>query len=280
MVHFEVIGDKTWSPIDYDFVQGIWRNVAFTAPLLRSVAHPSTHGFRIRRSHGTAVDEVLHTINTKAGVILQTDVSDCFHTLAFQHLRGKILRGRLEIYILRIHERYRQAVRYRGPIGQGLPAGHPCSPALAVMSIDELLRPIREEWHEVAVIVFADDITIIGPDVKWAGKVFLAIEGVLRRHGMELNPAKTRYTDPAKGGSIELLGYEIDWARGPSSPTVRPKIRAFTRLTEKVAEAPDSPTIRRIVEGWQNAYDRNNDPETDARMKEAVRLGKLLRANR
>jgi hypothetical protein len=148
------------------------------------------------------------------------------------------------------------------------------------MAIDELLRPIREAWNGVIVIVYADDITIIGPNVKWAGKALREIEAALGLQGMKLNYSKTRYTDPDMGGKIELLGYEIDWSTGRATPIVCPKRRAFKRLTDKVAEAPDPPTIRRIIEGWLNAYDRSNDPDLTARMNDAVRLGHQLRANR
>ena len=246
---------------------------------MRSVAHRNTHGFRTKRSHATALDEVLFATTKGPAVILQIDIEDCFPTLAFQHLRGTILRGRLETYILRIHERYRQAVKNKGPIGQGLPAGHPTSPSIAVMAIDELLRPIRAAWNGVVVIVYADDMTIIGPNVKWAGKALREIEAALGLQGMKLNYSKTRYTDPDMGGKIELLGYEVDWSTGRANPIVRPKMRAFTRLTEKVAAAPDPPTIKRIIEGWLNAYNRSNDPELTARMKDAVCHGQRHRAN-
>jgi hypothetical protein len=270
---------ETWSPNDYDYVQGLWRSIAFVGPLLWRFSHQETHGFRNKRSHGTAIDEVIR-VTTNQGVILQTDIADCFPTLAFQVLRGTILRGRLERYILQLHERFRQAVGNKGSIGQGLPAGHPISPSIAVLAIDELLRPVREKWKGNAVIVYADDITIIGPDVKWVGKILQEIEQALGLQGMKLKHAKTRYTDPDEGGRMEILGYEIDWGGGRQSPIIRPKDNAFKRLAIKIAEAPDPPTIDKIIKGWMNAYNRSNDPDLLRRRNEAIHEGYLLRATR
>lgn len=271
---------ETWSPDDYDYAQGLWIGTAFAGPLLESLSHHDTHGFRRKRSCGTAIDVFIRVTKQEKVVVLQTDIADCFPTLAFQVLKGTILRGRLEHYVQRLNERFRQAVGNKGPIGQGLPAGHPVSPAIAVLVIDELLRPVRKKWTGCIVIVYADDITLIGPDVKWAGKILRDIERALGTQGMKLAHAKTRYADPDDGGGIELLGYEIDWGAGRQSPIIRPKAKAFTRLTAKIAQAPDPQTIKKIIEGWMEAYDRSNDPDLIRRRNEAIHEGNVLRATR
>lgn len=265
-----------WAPTNGDYVQALYR-LTLANSLLEAIAHPNTHGFRMGRSYRTAIEDLLGYAKTPGvKAIMQMDIKDCFPTVPLAPIKGKLLRGRLEKYVTTVQRRGAEATRNSGILGNGMPQGHPIAPAIATMIIDLLLEPIRNAWGpEARIIVYADDISIVTRNLATASSITREIKSLFTRHGMTIHPDKTSFTDPTKGQKMEALGHEVNWGPGQDDPIITPRRRAFERLTEKVAKAIGTKEIRRIVDGWLNAYSMSNDPELYRRVQDAVTKGLL-----
>jgi hypothetical protein len=268
---------EVWAPTNEDYAQALYR-IALANSLAEAIAHPNTHGFRIGRSYRTAIEDLLsHAKTPGVNAIMQIDIQDCFPTIPLTPPKEKFLRGRLANYVEMVQRRGAEAMRRKGVIGNGMPQGHPIAPAIATMAIDLLLKEIRERWDAAArIIAYADDISIVTKDLATATRVLEDIKQTFGRHGMAIHPDKTSITDPTKGQKMEILGHEVNWGLGQADPIIAPRPRAFARLTEKVATAIGAKEVRRIVDGWINAYSLSNDPELNRRVNDAVAKGLLL----
>ncbi len=272
-----------YSPNDHDYIMAAYYHIALGRPILASRAHYDTHGFVPEKGTTTATRAMIHAVGSEClDSILQIDINNCFPTAPVDLIREDSLKETLLInYVNMVRQRGAEAAGRSGQLlRSGLPQGHPIAPDIVTLVIDKLLEDIRSRWHGKArIVVYADDITILAPDLQKVTRIKAEIVETIGRYGMKLKESKTRFTDARKESRMNFLGYEIDWSPGTGNPLIRPQERAYARLTDKVAAANTEKEIRQIRHGWVNAYQCSNDPSMDARMKAAIEAGRAAKQN-
>ncbi|MEO5915864.1 MAG: reverse transcriptase domain-containing protein [Luteolibacter sp.] len=270
-----------WSPSNEDYVQQLYLLHGVVKPIVEANLSEQSHAFRSGHSTDTATGQVILAVKRLAGQniqINQEDFTDCFTTAPTKlvgHHFPKIVTGRIDA----IQGRYRE-VTMNEAWTPGLPQGFPLVPAIINLIIDKLIDPIRKRWKVSAdIIVYADDITIIAPRGT-ARQIKQEMIEALSEHGMRLNRKKSRRTVPRLGNWLPLLGLEIEWDHASATPTIRPRGKAYSNLSEKLADAVDINEMNGITRGWRNAYIRCNDPHHPGKTTQAIKEGFLRRANR
>lgn len=271
----------TWSPTDHDYVIGLRINYGLAVPLGRACAHMDTHGFIPGRGTQSAIESIMDITSFYRGevTVTQEDIRDCFPTIRVAGLIDKIAPGILADYVELLHHRYVAADRTATHMGSGLPQGHPVSPAVMALTIDHLIQPTRILWHGRArLIVYCDDITILTRTAAEGVQIRDEMAQALEAFGIKFNPDKARTTNVQAGEPFECLGYKLQWDRAAGRLMVGPKDAAYPRLTEKLANALDAQSAKRIEKGWINAYRLSNTPDHRARTQEAIRSARYYTA--
>ena len=172
---------------------------------------------------------------------------------------------------LQIHHRYRQAIGGGKPY-QGLPQGHPMAAAVATLTLDKILKETRASFAaNASTNAFADDMTMVAQDHSTADELVAHMGAALSRYGVQLNPTKTRWAQPRRGGSMQYLGYHIDWPDGGSGPRIRPTDRAYYRLAERLRNCIGPNMAAEVIRGWMEAYRLTNDPGARNELNALVR---------
>lgn len=89
------------------------------------------------------------------------------------------------------------------PAGVGLPQGSPISPLLCNLHLDTVDEAIR--GRGVRLIRYADDFVLLSKTAAGAEAALERMVRLLREHGLELNPDKTRIRDDDR--SLRFLGH-------------------------------------------------------------------------
>lgn len=265
-----------WAPNDLDYVQQLYWLFGVVVPIAENYLSNETHAFRQGKSTSTAIASVIAAVGNAADfspMIQQEDIVDCFPNLQFRSVNA-YWPGSFTIVLEEINSRYNEGLLRFAERAAGLPQGYPLVPMVANVVIDDIMRPIREYYRDksVAVIVYCDDISIIGPKnrVKEARS---EIAEALRVRGMNFHSKKSRTSYPKAGGGSELLGMEITWGTAALPPNIRARKTAYVNLREKVAQADSLAHAKSIIEGWKQAYSICNDPHHISKTHRAIANG-------
>jgi hypothetical protein len=257
-----------FSPGDLDYCQSQFFQIGIIGPVADDTVHTDSYAYISGRGIENAISKaIVTTMGTQECVWQQDDIMDCFNTVPTR-IAEPVFPTHTWNYIENVRHRYRELTQ-----ATGLPQGHPVSASVINVVINTLLLPIRQAYDgTVIIIVYSDDLTLIGPRVT-VKKARAEIQAILAGYGMKLNPKKSRIARPVQGHPITLLGYELEWTSPHSWPLIRPRRKAYHRLEESLADALDLNHAEAIERGWQNAYRLTNDARHQTRMKLAIESG-------
>ena len=219
--------------------------------------HPSSYGFRPRRSAHQAVRQVQADIREGYGWVVDIDIEAFFDRVNHDRLMVRLKQHTHDPALLRLINRYLKAgVRVGGSVQattQGVPQGGPLSPVLANVVLDELDWELDRRGHRFAR--YADDCNIMVKS-KTAGERVMAsvtrfVSDTLR---LTVNPLKSAVDRPAKR---KFLGFTVsrNGARlkvtDKAIDNLKDRIRVLTRRTRGHRLAAIVAELRITLLGWK-----------------------------
>jgi len=257
-------------------------------PLFEPNFHPSSHGFRPKRSCHTAIAEASEYVAAGNGWVVDLDLSKFFDRVHHQRLLARLRTKIDDQTLMRTLSRILRSstVMPDGVISrssEGVPQGGPLSPLLSNIVLDELDWELARRGHRF--IRYADDVAVFVRSKRSGKRVMESmtrfIEGRLR---LKVNAEKSS-THPVPTGN--LLGFRLRRMRDGkvqvllsvrSQERIRAKIRDLTprnwggRLRWVIAR------LNRYLDGWF-AYFGVASPNAFGRLKKLdVHMRRRLRA--
>jgi RNA-directed DNA polymerase len=179
-------------------------------PLYEPGFHPSSHGFRPKRSCHTAIEQAQKHVEDGCDWVVDIDLSKFFDRVCHQRLRAKLEQRvrdpQLIILIVRLMKA--NVVLPDGVVvstKEGVPQGSPLSPLLSNVVLDELDRELGQRGHRF--VRYADDCNIYMNSERAATRVMESvtrfIEGRLR---LEVNRDKSAV---ARIGERHFVGFTL-----------------------------------------------------------------------
>ena len=162
-----------------------------------------SYGFRPGRSQHDALDALYVGITSKkVNYVLDLDIRSFFDKVGHDHLE-KFIRHRIgdERMVRLILKWVRAGVMEDGQwyeTKEGTPQGAVVSPVLANLYLHYVLDVWVEAWRQkvargdVIAVRYADDAVLGFQDREEAEKFLVALQGRVRKFGLELHPEKTR----------------------------------------------------------------------------------------
>jgi len=180
-------------------------------PIFDPSFHPSSYGYRPRRSAHDAIDKAtlfLRQYNRRH--VVDMDLSKCFdkldHKLIIQSIRKRVADGSiLEL----INQFLKSGVMVEGALHEttvGSPQGGVISPLIANIYLDYFDQEMMKRNHRI--VRYADDILILCSSKKGAENALSTAEKILEQQlKLTINRDKTHIAHSDEG--IKFLGVEI-----------------------------------------------------------------------
>lgn len=198
--------------------------------------HPSSHGFRPKRSCQTAIAQARTYLAEGYGWVVDLDLEKFFDRVHHQRLMARLAERVEDRRVLVLIGRMLKA-RVVLPDGvrvsteEGVPQGGPLSPLLSNIVLDELDRELERRGHRF--VRYADDCNIYVRSEKSGQRVKASITAfITRRLRLKVNEAKSAVAKPK---TRHFLGYRL---RREASGEVEVLLseRSEKRLRERVRE--------------------------------------------
>ncbi len=234
--------------------------VNVTEPIFDVTFHPSSYGYRPKRSQHQAVAKAERFMN-KYGLthVVDMDLSKCFdtldHEIMMETVAEKISDGRVLDLIRKF---LKSGVIHNNNFSKtevGSPQGGVCSPLLSNIYLNKFDQKMKSKG--IRIVRYADDILIFAKDKKSAGNYKTYATKILEEElKLTVNKEKTKLTSVYEG--VEFLGFTIyeKWLR------VSPK--RIKRFKDKIRRKTVRGTGRKmkdiirdlnpVLRGWINYY--------------------------
>ncbi len=182
-----------------------------------------SHGYRVRRSVATAIQQVLAWRDRGLGWVLDADIAACFDSLDHEVLTGLIRRGVNDWTVLNLMNLWLKAGKSKTPSSKsqnpksqnpnpkseiknqksvGVPMGAVLSPLWCNIYLHQLdARLTTAGWR---LVRFADDFVALTATRAEAERALAATEAILQTLKLTLSPTKTRITSFDEG--FKFLG--------------------------------------------------------------------------
>jgi hypothetical protein len=198
-------------------------------------------GFKKRLSTKMAVQAMVEIGNIycrKGGSLFCgfVDVSKAFDKLDYEKIWEKMENIKVGDNLIRmLKEQYKKQINkvvWEGEesrvfkVGVGVRQGSPLSPILFAMVLDDVVDKIRGldsgctiKGKTINILVFADDIVILGPTRHAICKIFAVLSKELQERGLEVNKGKTvameinRNVRRREWKEVLIEGEKIEWVR-------------------------------------------------------------------
>jgi group II intron reverse transcriptase/maturase len=250
-------------------------NPIFEADLL-----PEQYGFRPNVDAKMAIRRVYyHATQFHRKEIVDVDLKDYFTSIPHGQLMKCITRRIADKQILRIIKLWLIAPTIEEKRGRqirsteakdthrGIPQGGPISPLMSNCYFRRFLLAWKKFGYEdkfnSRIVNYADDFVICCKPFT-AGKAQNAMQEIINRIGLEVNPDKTRLVNFDKGGNLDFLGYTIGtYINKDGKPYfgTSPSKKALKKVTRKIHEETSRQwllstaeirviQINQILRGW------------------------------
>ncbi len=246
---------------------------------------PNTYGFRPGRATHDAKEAIFNALCLKPKYVLDADIEKCFDRINHQKLLDKlntfpslrkVIKKWLKAGILDGKELY--------PSNKGVPQGGVCSPLLTLIALHGLETAVKksfptlkekggkqERWRP-QVIVYADDLVIMHPNLKGLMRAKEIAEIWLEEMGLHFKAEKTRITHsfiPCQGNKgFDFLGFNVNQYESkkklgfktiikPSKDGVQrhlDKIRTVFKWNKHASQEELIDKLNPIITGWVNYY--------------------------
>ena len=232
----------------------------FRSPIFDETFHPSSYGYRPKRSQHQAVAKAERFMNKyELTQVIDMDLSKCFdtldHKLIIEAIAEKISDGRVLDLIGKF---LKSGVMQDGKFSKtevGSPQGGVISPLISNIYLNKFDQKMKDKG--IRIVRFADDILIFAKDKKTIGNYRTYATKVLEEKlKLTVNRDKTKVTSVYEG--VEFLGFIIyrKWI------TVNPK--RVKRFKDKIRNKTKRNAGRNmeviikelnpLLRGWINYY--------------------------
>lgn len=229
-------------------------------PIFDKTFHPSSYGYRPKRSQHQAVAKAERFMN-KYGLehVVDMDLSKCFdtldHEITIKSVSEQISDGRvLEL----IRKFLKSGVMHSNNFTKtevGSPQGGVISPLLSNIYLNQFDQKMMAKG--IRIVRYADDILIFAKNKKTAGNYKAYATKILEEElNLKVNDEKTKLTSVHEG--VEFLGFVI------RSKTLGVNPKRVKRLKDKIRKITKRNSGRRleniikelnpILRGWINYY--------------------------
>jgi RNA-directed DNA polymerase len=236
-------------------------------PVAETTGDECSYGFRPERSTADAIERCFRMLSQKGSAewILECDIVSCFDKISHDWLEQHVPMERPILHKWLKAGFMDESVFY--PTEEGTPQGGIASPVLANMTLDGLLRALREQFpkclpgnkplHRVNLVRYADDL-IVTADSKEVLEleVMPLVERFMGERGLELSKKKTTITHIEAG--FDFLGQTIRKYGGkliikPSKKRVLEFLREVRELIKANNGAPAGLLVAKlnpVIRGW------------------------------
>lgn len=216
-------------------------------PLYEPNFHPSSHGFRPRRSCHTAICEAKEHMKEGRVWVVDIDLEKFFDRVCHQRLLDRLSQKIKDRRILKVLKRMLKA-KVVMPDGvvvkqrEGVPQGGPLSPMLSNIVLDELDQELKQRGH--SFVRYADDVNIFVSSERAGRRVMTSISRFIeKRMRLKVNQEKSAVARPK---DRHFLGFRLDDAEGQIE--VRLSERTLKRIKQRIVEL--------TPRNWGNSMER------------------------
>jgi len=229
-------------------------------PIFEETFHPSSYGYRPKRSQQQAVAKAERFMNRyNLGYVVDMDLSKCFdtfnHDLMIEAVSEKISDGR----VLNLIERFlksgvmHSANFYKTEVGS--PQGGVISPLLSNIYLNKFDQKMKSK--NIRIVRYADDILIFASDKQKAGNYKAYATKILEEDmKLKINEMKTQLTSVYVG--VNFLGFVIrrTWI-GINPKRIKRFKDKIRKITKRNAGRKIETVIKElnpVLRGWVNYY--------------------------
>lgn len=166
-------------------------------PYFEAIFLPCSHGYRQKRSVGTAVEQVLNYRDGGLRWVLDADIRACFDNLDHLVLMRLIQRRIIDWHVLNLTQLWLRAGRKFRNQPIGVPMGAVLSPLWANIYLHSL-----DAWMHglgLKLVRYADDFLVLCTGPEEAQEARHAVQAALGHLGLRLSDPKTRITSFDQG---------------------------------------------------------------------------------
>ena len=246
-------------------------------PIFEADFEDSSYGFRPGRSAKDAMRAIKGHLQEGRTEVMDADLSSYFDSIPHDKL-NKVLEIRIaDKRIVRLINLW-----LKSPVSEdgkqtckrteGTPQGGVISPLLAniyMHLIDRIVNSTGSLFYRsgIKMVRYADDFVLMGREIKEEARE--KIGELLKRMGLKLNTAKTRYIE-AREEPFGFLGFEIRYSKDlqgrdrkywnieasdKSEKKVRERIREYLDKGGHYAAPSVAEGLNSIIRGWLNYFD-------------------------
>lgn len=229
-------------------------------PIFETTFHPSSYGYRPKRSQQQAVAKAERFMNRyELEQVVDMDLSKCFDTLDHEQMieavAEKISDGRtLNLIRSFLKSGVMQEDNY-SETEVGSPQGGVISPLLSNIYLNKFDQKMKNKG--IRIVRYADDILIFARDKQKAGNYLTFATKILEEElKLKVNQGKTKITNVHEG--VSFLGFQIFKERVGIEPKrvkrFRDKIREITKRNSGQQLENTIDELNKFLRGWINYY--------------------------
>lgn len=229
-------------------------------PIFDEIFHPSSYGYRPKRSQHQAVAKAEQFMN-KYGLthVVDMDLSKCFDTLDHELIMNAVAEKISDGRVLNLIKKFlKSGVMQDGEFNEtevGSPQGGVISPLISNIYLNKFDQKMKDKG--IRIVRYADDILIFAKDKETAGNYKAYATKVLEEElKLTVNKEKTKLTNVYEG--VEYLGFVIyeKWLVVNHKRIKRFKDKIRKRTVRGTGRSMEDiiKDLNSLLRGWINYY--------------------------